>query len=125
MTGNLRESNESLWWLAGSPTLWAAHFLLSYATAAVWCAKAASPDDPIGVVRLAIVAYTIVALAGVFVIGWQGTRRYRFGASDSRGLDTPADRHRFMGFATLLLSGLSAVAIVYAALPAFFLGSCR
>jgi hypothetical protein len=125
MTGELRESNESLWWLAGSPTIWAAHFLLSYVTAAVWCAKAASPDDPIGVVRIAIVVYTIAALAGTLVIGWHGTRRARFGASDSRELDTPADRHRFMGFATLLLSGLSAVAIVYATLPVFFLGSCR
>jgi len=40
-------------------------------------------------------------------------------------LDTPEDRHRFLGFATLLLSGLSAVAVLYAAFAATFFDTCR
>jgi hypothetical protein len=39
--------------------------------------------------------------------------------------DTPEDRRSFMGFATLLLCGLSAVAVVFVALPARFLEVCR
>ena len=39
---NLPEARESLWVLAASPSVWVAHFLLAYCTAAVWCAKAAA-----------------------------------------------------------------------------------
>ena len=38
LTG-LAESNASLWILAASPGLWSAHFLASYAVAAVWCGR--------------------------------------------------------------------------------------
>jgi hypothetical protein len=62
-------------------------------------------------------------------IGWDGYRRHRLpgGASDGghHASDTPEDRHRFMGFATTLLSGISAIAILYQALAAVFIGSCR
>jgi hypothetical protein len=40
-TTQLPEANESLWLLVASPVIWAAHFLLCYGTAAVWCAKVA------------------------------------------------------------------------------------
>jgi hypothetical protein len=40
-------------------------------------------------------------------------------------LDTRDDRHRFVGFATLLLSGLSAVGVVYAAAAAQHFDTCR
>jgi len=39
--------------------------------------------------------------------------------------DTPEDRHRFLGFATLLLSGLSAVAVIYTALVVVVFRSCH
>ena len=38
---------------------------------------------------------------------------------------TDEDRARFLGVSGLLLAGLSAVAIVYTALPAFVIGDCR
>ena len=38
---------------------------------------------------------------------------------------TDEDRVRFLGVAGLLLAGLSAVAIVYTALPVFAIGDCR
>jgi hypothetical protein len=38
--------------------------------------------------------------------------------------DTPEDRHRFLGWATFLLSILSAIAVCYSALAAVFLRSC-
>ncbi|MGB7839915.1 MAG: hypothetical protein WBL40_17580 [Terrimicrobiaceae bacterium] len=37
--GETHEKRQSLWLLMISPTIWAAHFLLCYLTAAIWCAK--------------------------------------------------------------------------------------
>ena len=39
--------------------------------------------------------------------------------------DTPEDRHRFIGFSTFLLSGLSAVAVVYTGLAALLIETCQ
>lgn len=126
MTTEPPEKKDSLWTLAASPALWAAHFLVSYCTAAIWCAKFVGEDGSLSVVRMAIAVYTVLALAGVGIIGWRGWKRHRLGASTlPHDSDSPEDRHRFLGFATLLLSGLSAIAILYAALAVVFIGSCR
>ena len=45
---HLPEQNESLWFLIAAPIMWAAHFLLCYLTAAIWCAKLAGPDGALG-----------------------------------------------------------------------------
>ena len=123
---HLAEKNESLWTLTVSPGIWAAHFLLSYVTAAVWCAKLAGRDGSLAGARLAIAAYTVLALIGIGVTGWRGYGRHGFGGSTTpHDLDTPEDRHGFLGFATLLLSCLSAVATVYVALAALFVETCH
>jgi hypothetical protein len=115
----------SLWRLAAPPVIWAAHFVLSYGTAAIWCAKYAGPDGSLSGARVAIAAYTIVALV---LAGWVGRRalvRYRAVSSAPEGADRPDSRQRFLAFTGLLLAGLSAVAILYAALAAVFIGDCR
>lgn len=117
--------NESLWFLITSPVIWAAHILLCYATAAIWCAKVVGPGGSLATVRMAILFYTLVALIGAGVVGWTGYRRHRLGRADlPHDDDTPEDRHRFLGFATMLLSALSAVAIIYEALVAVFIDRC-
>jgi hypothetical protein len=122
----LAEENQSLFLLAASPVIWAAHFLLSYITAAIWCARVVGPDGPLGAVRMAIAVYTVLALSGIGMIGWSAFRRHRYGAAPPpHDDDTPEDRHRFLGFAALLLSGLSAVATLYAALVVVFIRSCH
>jgi hypothetical protein len=119
------ERNQSLWLLIASPAIWAAHFLLCYVTASIWCAKVVGPGGSLTTVRVAIVGYTALALAGIGIIGWIGYRRHSLGNADlPHDADTPEDRHRFLGFATLLLSALSAVAVIYAALVAVFFGRC-
>ncbi len=119
------EKNQSLWLLVTAPLAWAAHFVASYATAAVWCAKYASPDGGYHSARLAIGAYTFVALAVIAVVARSAWSRYRYaGAREHSDADTPVGRHRFMGFASLLLCGLSAVATLYAALAAALIGRC-
>jgi hypothetical protein len=121
----LPEQNESLWVLAASPAIWVAHFMLCYLSAAIWCVKVVGPDGSLREVRLAIALYTVVALVTIGLIGRVGLRRHRLGrATVPHDFDTPEDRHRFLGFATLLLSGLSAVATLYVALAAVFIGSC-
>jgi hypothetical protein len=120
------ERSESLWMLTVAPVIWAAHLGLSYATSAVWCAKVVGPDGSLGTVRTAIGVYTAVALLGIALTGWRGLRRQREGVARSpRSADTSEDRHQFLGWATLLLSGLSAVATVYAALVALFFERCQ
>lgn len=120
------EEKENLWVLIVSPIIWAAHFLLCYLTAAIWCAKQAGRDASLGPVRWAIAAYTIVALIGIAWNGRSGLRRHRFASEPlPHDFDTPGDRHRFLGFATLLLAGLSAVATLFAATVAIFFHDCR
>jgi len=122
----LAEEHESLWVLVASPTIWAAHFLLSYGTAAIWCAKAADPDQSLDPVRVAIAVFTAVALVAIGVVGRRGWKSHALAPSEPpHDVDTPQDRHRFLGFATLLLSGLSAIAVLYETLAAVFIGTCR
>jgi len=123
---NLPEQDESLWMLVVSPSIWAVHFLASYLTAAIWCAKAVDRSVSLGAARTAIVAYTIAAIIGIGVTGWLGFRRVSF-QSDQMPHDdaTPLDRHRFLGFATLLLSALSAVATLFVAAVILFVGTCE
>jgi hypothetical protein len=125
MATRFPEAKESLWLLTASPIIWAAHFLLCYTTAAVWCAKVVGLGGPLDSARIAIGVYTALALAAIGVIGWIGYHRHSFGQANlPHDDDTPEDRHRFLGFATLLLSALSGVAVVYAAIVAVFVRSC-
>ena len=120
------ESKQSLWRLALAPLIWAMHFMFTYITAAIWCAKVAGRDGPLGGARVAFAVYTVVALAGIAIVGWRGWVRHAFdGSETNHDFDTPADRHRFLGFATALLAGLSAVATIFTALAAFFFSDCR
>lgn len=123
------EKRESLWLLIVSPTIWAAHFLLCYLTAAIWCAKYAGRDGSLAGVRVAIGIYTALALGGIAINGWDGIRAYRHGdGEDGRApfdSDIPEGRHRFLGQARLLLACLSAVAVIFAAIVALIFEDCR
>lgn len=121
----LPEHRESLWLLTISPAIWSAHFLLSYLTAAIWCAKAPGPYTGLDDVRLAIAIYTGAALLGIAMTARVGWRRQEALGFDTGPGDTAEDRHQFLAFATLILSGLSAVATVYVALAPVFIGTCR
>jgi hypothetical protein len=116
----------SLWLLTIAPSIWAAHLLVSYITAAVWCARFVPAGGPLDGIRTAIVWYTAVALGGIAIIGWEGLRRHRHGTeATTHDLDSADDRRRFLGFATLLLSGLSALGVLYAAVAAMYFETCR
>ena len=117
------EERQSLWLLTAAPAIWAAHFLASYIVAALWCGMDRGAD--IGMLRTLVAGLAAPALAGIGFIGFTGWRKYSHGASERPpSRDTPEDRHRFLGFATLLLSGLSAIATIYTAVVTIFIRSC-
>lgn len=114
---------ESLWTLFTAPLVWAAHFLLCYVLAAVWCAKQGNAG--FAVVQTGVAAATVFALAMIVASAWLAWRQWGFGTRDPPHDDPTAhDRTLFQGFATLLLSGLSFVAVLYVALPLLFVSGC-
>lgn len=123
----LPERTRYLVMVAAPPAIFITHFVVAYALASVWCAKlAAPPDASLGGALLAFAAITLVAIGGVAWIGWGGYRRHGRGFETApHDMDTPGDRHRFLGFATLLLAGLSAVGIVFVATAFLAFDSCR
>jgi hypothetical protein len=128
MQRDTSERHESLWWVATPPGVWAAHFLSCYATAAVWCAKQAEPGASLLVARAAIGGYTALALVALGVVARRGRRRQGSlprSIDDDEQLDSPEVRQHFLGFTLLALSALSAIAVVFSALAAVFIGSCR
>lgn len=122
---DVSEDRQSLWLLTVSPTIWAAHFMASYIGAAVWCGKITERTGGLDWVRFAIVVTAIAALAGIGFTGWLGWRKHTYGeGAPPYDKDTPEDRHRFLGFATVLLSGLSALATIYVSLVTLFVRNC-
>ncbi len=122
----VREGRQRLVLLVAGPLAWAAHFAVTYATVAVWCAKVGGREGPLGHARTAVAAYTAVALVVIAAVAHDAWTRYRLGGDHTPlDADTAAGRHRFLGLAAFLLAGLSAVATLYAALAVALIGSCR
>ena len=114
---------ESLWTLFTAPVVWALHFLICYVLAAVWCAQRGGTG--FGFVQGGIAAATLLALAMIVLSAWLAWRQWGFGSQDPPHDDPTAhDRTLFQGFATLLLSGLSFLAVLYVALPLLFIDGC-
>lgn len=118
------EPRQSLWTLTVGPAIWAGHFLATYIAAALWCGDAGS-HARFGPVMAVFAAATVVALAAVGWVARGGWDRYQHGeAVPSHHKDTPEDRHRFLGLATLLLALLSGVSILYTAVALAMLRGC-
>ena len=115
---------ESLWTLFTGPLVWVMHFLACYVGAAVYCAKRG--ELGFGIVQAGIAIATIAALAMIVLSAGLAWRQWGFGTHDPPHDDPTAhDRKLFQGFATLLLSGLSFVAVLYVALPLLFIDGCE
>ena len=120
------EAKGGLFLLTAPPTIWSAHFLVSYLTAAIWCEKFTSPSGEAGPVQWLIGIYTLAALPTIGYFGWRGYRRsQRDEAEAELTTEADAERYRFLGFASLLLAGLSGVATIYTALVVVFVRTCH
>ena len=125
MATELHEERESLWIVIASPMIWAAHFLLSYLTASTICGRFAPlTSSPWETVRLLIGGYTVAAVIGISIVLWHSRHGFKWSAVP-HDFDTPHDRYRFLGFASVLLSGLSIAATLYASLTIVFVPGCR
>ena len=82
-------------------------------------------NRPLSFVQGGIAAATLLALAMIVLSAWLAWRQWGFGSQDPPHDDPTAhDRTLFQGFATLLLSGLSFLAVLYVALPLLFIDGC-
>jgi hypothetical protein len=130
-----------LWLLLLPFAIWGAHFLAAYVVTAIQCAKSSDPAAAIPTVRWIVTGLTLAALAGLV-----GTLRYgrnycrrESSADPENGVgpgvnngDSPRagnvpviDQVRFVWALLLMMSALSALAILYAAAVVFFFGDCR
>ncbi|MGE0501970.1 MAG: hypothetical protein AB7I79_13580 [Rhizobiaceae bacterium] len=116
---------ESLWTLFTAPIVWALHFLTCYAGTAIFCEKPHLLGGDFANLRLAIGTVTVMSLGMIVVAAVLAWRQWGFGTGDPPHDDpTRGDRLLFQGYATLLLSGLSFVAVVFTAMPALFVTDC-
>ncbi len=116
-----------LWRVIAAPIIWALHFLASYVTVAVYCQKLGR-DAALGPAEVAVIAYTVLALAGIGLSSW-GLWRVRGRSLTDDDFEyehnEPEERHRFLSHVALMLCVLSAVAVLYVAIPMLYLSSCR
>lgn len=111
----------TLWTLIVPPSIWAGHFLFSYLWAAIHCAKAGQ----FATFPTLFVAGTLLALVLIALSGWIAWRQARLpGGAPPHDDGTEIDRLRFLAKSTLLLAGLSFVAVLFTALPVVFLRDC-
>ena len=116
-----------LWRVIVSPVIWALHFLASYVTVAVYCEKAGR-DAALAPAEIAVIAYTVMALAGIGWSTWglwRGRGRSLTDDDFENEHNVPEERHRFLDHVALMLCVLSAVAVLYVAIPMIYLSSCR
>ena len=121
------EESDTLLQLVLGPTVWALHFVACYAAAAIWCAKAPGQGHTLDPLRLGIAAGTALALGLIAWAGWRAWRAWDF--LDDRDYThegaATEDRHEFLGHAAFLLCGVSFIGVLFTALPALLLESCR
>ncbi|MDP1028642.1 hypothetical protein Q5H91_15575 [Sphingomonas sp. KR1UV-12] len=118
----IRRLDVSLWTLIVPPTVWAVHFLFSYLWAALNCAKVGEfAKFPTLFAVGTVLALLVIAAAGV--IAWIQSRMPGDDPPHESGTDV--DRLRFIATSTLLLAGLSFVAVIFTATPVLFLTDCR
>lgn len=124
---SLSEETSSLWLITFAASIWAVHFVLAYAAAAVVCAKSGGDPEAVLMLRLGIGVLTVLALAGIGFVGWRSWLQWDF-LDDYRHVHDLAeeeDRHEFLGHASFLLSIISFIGVIYVTLPVVFIGTCR
>lgn len=117
----------ALWLLLLPFAIWGAHFLAVYVVTAIHCAKTSDPAAAILAVRWIATGITLLAFAALIATLWYGRRRCRLNNGDSPHSGTVPIIHqaRFVWALLLMMSALSALAMLYVAAVVFFFGDCR
>jgi hypothetical protein len=130
ITGEVRRetgTGTDLWRVIAAPIIWALHFLFCYVFAAIYCEKSGR-GAALWDVRVAVAVATVVALAGIGLATrhlWDVRGRSLTDDDFEYEHNTPEERHRFLSHVALMLCALSAVAVLYVAIPVFYLTTCR
>jgi hypothetical protein len=101
--------------LIAAPAVWLAHFTAVYVLLSLACRSGASESGTSGLVQGGVAIATALAVVLLVAIGW---RAY------SRSRAEPRDTDGFIERVTLLAAGLSALATLWVAYPAFVLPAC-
>lgn len=108
------------------PTVWALYFLVAYVVAAVVCVKDPEAIDTARVALAVTGGLCVLAVAASGALAGMSWRRDLAHAGEGRLSDaSEVSRRAFLAFATVLLDGLSVVAIVFTAAPLLLAGTCR
>lgn len=122
MKGAGTKGRISLWLLAVPVAAWGLHFLSVYIIAAVYCAKAGTPEmaagGPLTSVRMWVAAVTAATLVAYVLAARRGYAGFRSDSGD-------AQDQNFLGAVALMLCLLSAAATLFLASVPFFFGDCR
>jgi hypothetical protein len=115
--------HKSIWHMVLAPVVWSLYFATVYAITAIDCAKSGALD----VAPIAIAALTLLALVLIAVLTWRSWRQWDYLSDYTYVHDKPTAKHRreFLGHAGFLLGVVSAIAVIFVALPALFIGSCQ
>lgn len=115
--------------MAAPMAVWALHFVLVYSLTGLACddgATAAGTQDPLAPRAMLLIA-TGAALAAIAWLALRARRLHRAlhdTAPDDAPSHTATDRQRFAARATLMVSGIAALAVVFTAVPALMLPGC-
>jgi uncharacterized membrane protein YozB (DUF420 family) len=116
-----------LWRVILAPIVWALHFLICYILAAIYCEKAVDGASLVSL-HSAIIVVTLVALGAIGLTA-SGLWKVRARSLTDEDFDfehnSPEERHRFLSHVALMLCVLSAVAVIYVALPFAMVADCR
>jgi small-conductance mechanosensitive channel len=120
-------SGTDLWRVVLAPVIWVGHFLFIYIYAAVYCEKSGR-ETSLAAVQTAVGIATLLALLGIALVTrhlWSVRARSLTDNDFDFEHNSPEERHRFLSHVALMLCALSAVAVIYVAIPALYLASCR
>lgn len=122
MTDQSGERHEKLWVPVIAPVVWACHFQVCYALAALSCGRftnfgpGAHPEIAVAT------AVAAVLIAGCFGYGW---KRHGYNLQASANDDDSAiDRQQFVAVTTMLLAGVSLMGTLFVGLGAMLVEPC-
>jgi hypothetical protein len=97
---------------------WAAQFTVIYGVTSIACERGYGDASWFGIVPLTIIVTTLLALSSTGFVLLRAVRERRHGGAEA----DPTDR--FLNETTLVVSGLSLVAILWQGLPALIVPAC-
>ena len=110
--------------IAVAPTISAIHFLVVYASAAIYCSR--TDGEHLLALRIVLIGLTVLALG---LITWAGVRAFRQRGDPALGRhhhdqDSEGSRHCFLGHVALLLAAVSVIGVCFVSAPLFMVTTC-